>query len=648
MLPAVQTAPRSPGVDEHADAPDAEDEGVGVPRGGDLPEGSTEGRRRSRLALVVLVALLAVPLAVALGVLHEPRWYPAGDHAQTELRVRDVGTENPPLTGLGGRIGVFGPDQGSHPGPLSFWTLSVPYRLLGASGWALQAATALLHLVAMGLTLWLARRRGGLALLVGTAVVLVVLAHAYGGYALTLPWNPYLPVLWWMTFLFGVWSLLCGDLPVAPVTVFAGSFCMQTHISYAGLVGALAALSAATAAYWIYVRRRDRPAFRRSMRWTALGVVVGAVVWFPRVPEQTTGSQGGNLGTIIEHFGDSPEETIGLGQGLELVLANLDPWHLLTEPVIEGQSFLGGPVLPGALLLAAWAAAVVVSWRLRHLTLLRLHGLLAVVVVLAVVSASRIFGPPWVYLALWTWGICASLVIAVGWSVAALAARVGPGRPRPRLATAGVVGAAVVLVALTARSTVDAAYTEEFQPELSASAAELVPETIEALEEGSAPGSGGDGPYLVSWEDPIYLGGRGFALFNELDREGFDVGMTRFFRAAVTRHRVVAPTEATAEIHVAVGPDIEGWRARPGFEEVAYHDPAGPAGRAEYERLRAEVTEELGAQGRSELTRLFEEAPAGFLSEEGLSDELLGRVERMIELGLPAAVFVGPPTGTDA
>lgn len=64
--------------------------------------------------------------------------------AQTELRVRDVWSSHPPLIGLGGRIGPVGADQGSHPGPLSFWVLSPFYQLLGGDAWALKAATAAL------------------------------------------------------------------------------------------------------------------------------------------------------------------------------------------------------------------------------------------------------------------------------------------------------------------------------------------------------------------------------------------------------------------------------------------------------------------------------------------------------------------------
>src|SRR5262249_44048891 len=81
--------------------------------------------------------LLASPLMVTVGVLHDPRWYPLLDLAQTEMRVRDVFSAHSPLIGLPGRLGTFA-HQGSHPGPLSFYALWPFYRLFGASAWALQ------------------------------------------------------------------------------------------------------------------------------------------------------------------------------------------------------------------------------------------------------------------------------------------------------------------------------------------------------------------------------------------------------------------------------------------------------------------------------------------------------------------------------
>ena len=94
------------------------------------------GGRRPHAALVIaiLVALLALPLVVALIALRHPRWYPLLDMAQTEIRIRDVASSHPPLIGLAGRIGTYGPDGGSHPGPISFYAIWPFYQLFGASG----------------------------------------------------------------------------------------------------------------------------------------------------------------------------------------------------------------------------------------------------------------------------------------------------------------------------------------------------------------------------------------------------------------------------------------------------------------------------------------------------------------------------------
>ena len=163
-----------------------------------------------------MLAAIAVPLGVALAVLRSPRWYPLLDMAQTELRVRDVASSHPPLIGLAGRIGTFA-QQGSHPGPLSFWALWPFYEIFGANSWALEAAGVALNLLAVGLALWLAYRRGGPALLLGVGTALALLTRALGAEVLTQPWNPYIPIMWWFAFLLAVWSVACDDLPAAAV-----------------------------------------------------------------------------------------------------------------------------------------------------------------------------------------------------------------------------------------------------------------------------------------------------------------------------------------------------------------------------------------------------------------------------------------------
>jgi hypothetical protein len=87
-------------------------------------------------SVLVVGFLLAVPLILTCTWLYaNDRWAPVLDLAVTELRVRDVGTAHTPLVGLFGRFGPMGNDQGSHPGPLSFYLLAPVYRLLGGSYW---------------------------------------------------------------------------------------------------------------------------------------------------------------------------------------------------------------------------------------------------------------------------------------------------------------------------------------------------------------------------------------------------------------------------------------------------------------------------------------------------------------------------------
>jgi hypothetical protein len=379
----------------------------------------------------------------------------------------------------------------------------------------------------------------------------------------------------------------------------------------------------------------------------AIGSALGALLWFPPIAEQVTGSQGHNLSVIYDHFGNPPEEPVGLRSGADVVLGTLNPRMLLTEPVIDGRIFIAGPIAPGILLLVTWLAAVAVAWRLRHGILLRLHALLAVVLAVGVVSAARIFGPLFGYLALWGWGIGALLVLAVAWSFGALGMQLLTTRERSaagsRLVPVGAVVATVVVVALATRATVDAADAEDLRAELRERAAVLVPDTVDALADGSAPGTGRDGRYLVSSSDSWYGGAGGFTLFNELDREGFDVGNPPTLQYAFTRHRVLDAGEATAEIHLAVGPDIDVWAARPDARRLAHFDPAGPDGRAEYERLEALVVTELRANGAPDADDFVNVNPFAFPFRTDLSEPGKQRVRRLIELGRASAVFVAPP-----
>ncbi|GIU90793.1 MAG: hypothetical protein KatS3mg010_1892 [Acidimicrobiia bacterium] len=260
--------------------------------------------------------------------------------------------------------------------------------------------------------------------MLATAAALAVLMHAYGAYLLTLPWNPYLPVLWWVVFLLAVWSITLDDLAMLPVAVFAGSFAMQTHIPYLGLVGGVGACTVAWLA-WRARRVRAEPAFGRALVRYGLGaVVLFAVVWAPPVVDEIV-HEPGNITTIREHFGDPPEEPVGLATGVESLLTQMNPWRLVSQTLVDDARArpVSGSPWPGALLLAGFAVSAATAIGLRHRRLVALHAVLGVAIALGVVSAARIFGFVWYYLLLWAWGLAALVLLAIGWTVVASARR---------------------------------------------------------------------------------------------------------------------------------------------------------------------------------------------------------------------------------
>jgi len=589
------------------------------------------------------VAVLAVPLVVALGAIREPTPHSLGDIAQAEMRVRDVPSRHPPLIGLPGRIGPP-EDQGSHPGPLSSYALWPSYRLLGETTWALDAAGVVLHVAAIGMALWLAARRGGGRLVLAVAALLGVLTAAYGGGLLTEPWNPYLPVLWWFAFLLAAWSVLCDDLPMLPVAAVTGSFCAQTHLPYAGLVAATSAVVVLVTVAAVVRRPRWAGARHDLLRWGIVAVLVALVAWLPPLLDQFVGS-GGNLSTIADFLRNPPDEALGLRLGVEVLLDRLNPWTFLTRGVEPRDIITSGTVLPGLAVLAAWGLGVLTAWRLRHRTLLRLHLVVGTALVAGAVSIGRIFGFPATYLVLWLWGITALTLLATGWSLALLAGRLLPPPARRPAAAVGTVALLAVLVGFAGASTVDATHTDVAHPDLDRTFDAVIGPTVRHLEDGSVPGGGRQGRYLVRWEGDVNGLSLADALLVELERDGFNVGAAPDNGVRVRAHRTIDPADATAEVQLATGLAVARWQARPAFRQVAYDDPRTPAQRRDA-GLQERTVAHLRATGLDDLA----DAVAADDLVTALADERLAvgdrrALTRVAAIPRPVAIFVGPVAG---
>jgi hypothetical protein len=82
---------------------------------------ATPGRRvhwLERYGVYIAIALVLLPLVVALISLIGTHWPPSSDDAVEVLRIRDVGTRHTPLVGMDSRL------RWSDPGPFLFWVLA--------------------------------------------------------------------------------------------------------------------------------------------------------------------------------------------------------------------------------------------------------------------------------------------------------------------------------------------------------------------------------------------------------------------------------------------------------------------------------------------------------------------------------------------
>ncbi len=353
---------------------------------------------RSLLAGAAVLALAPI-IAAAVSVAGR-EWYPASDVAIQLLQIDDVGGPHTPLTGAHSRYGW------DHPGPLQSWLLAPFDWLFGVTG--VLVGVALLNAAAVAGALVVARRRGGVTLTVLVASVLLVLTLANGTDLFINPWNPWVAVLPFFTYLLLAWSLADGDVVVLPWLVGVGTYIVQAHVSYAPLVlgaGLVAALMA-----W----RAPRSAHGGGVRMPVLiALGTGVVLWLPPLVQQLF-SDDGNLTAIIEFFRDPPEAQAGWRLAWGIMGTELGPpgaW--LAGDELGAFGVLPSGTVPSVLLIAATVAAGLVASRRGSPSAGRLALLVAAACVLGVVATSRITGLIGTYLVRWWWVLAAVVWLSI-------------------------------------------------------------------------------------------------------------------------------------------------------------------------------------------------------------------------------------------
>lgn len=512
---------------------------------------------------VVLVA--SVPFVVVIASALGAHWFPSGDDALELLRIRDVGGPHTPLLGAWSRWGW------AHPGPALFWVLA-PFERVGGNDGVL-VGVALLGWASVVGSLLLARMIGGIRFLAVVAMGLAVLVHGLGLTVLFDPWNPSVPLLpFLVTTLLVLAAITTGSWWLVGAFA-AGTFVVQAHAGYLGLVGALLFAGLVVVAL-------------RNWRAAAAAVGVGAVLWLPAVVEQL-GHDPGNLGLLARYVRSSGTPHAGWSVAIRTLGTHLRPWGPWVtdhEYARDGLERLTAPWF-AVIVVAALLGLTVLAAR-RGLRTSAVTGAVALGLVgVGVVTSSRITGLYVPYLLGW-WRVISALVwIALVWIVVELVARRAPSVTDRTVAV--VAGLALVVGAVAALVRAPASVP---QPEISTAVGHVGPATLAAVPRSR--------PVLVRGREAQGVDGSAQALFAYLEPRRPNVryssGPGRVLQFG--RRRLVAPGTPVRELTISTVPTLDpDWRPPPGTRVIARWDALGPAERARARRLQRRVARAVGA-----------------------------------------------------
>ncbi len=207
--------------------------------------------------LLTLAAGLAaaIPVIAATVKAVHAGWVPIADRGIIATRAHDVLTSHPPLVGQYTLAGEVTGRVTHSLGPMLFWLLALPAHYGSDAGMTVTMG-AVNTLCILGCVA-LARRRGGRALMVMTALAIALMCQSLAAEAFHDIWNPSAGLLPFTLLIFLCWSLACGEYRLLPLTVLVASFVVQTHLTYLPPTLALLAVGlGGLAAEWSARRRR--------------------------------------------------------------------------------------------------------------------------------------------------------------------------------------------------------------------------------------------------------------------------------------------------------------------------------------------------------------------------------------------------------
>ena len=419
--------------------------------------------RRQALVAVALVLLVVAPFVASILRARSLHWLPSGDDALIGLRSWDVLSSHRPLIGQGSTTHLYGHDGGtSHPGPIQFYVLAVPIRVLGPAPGMLLTSAAV-NLAAVLVAAWVVFRRAGPAVAAWAVVLLSLVLWSEGTAILSDPISSNAGGIPLLALAALAWAVVDGDVRLLPLGAVVGSWVAQQHLAIVVPAAALVLYAAVGVAVLAVVRRRSRAADPlavldppRLWPWVVAAAGLSLLLWSPVIWQQLTGDPG-NLTAVAEYARVSDSPTLGSMAAVRQAIRTVGFPPLLLRSDLTGRSFSVGPLGPlevvvGVASYVTLVATVVVAWtRRRALALLALTALVLAVAgtyngstIPDSVEAYRINFYRWEFVVAWlAW-------VALGWgsalAVRSLLAR--RGRRVPAFVPRWAPALAVVLVAI--------------------------------------------------------------------------------------------------------------------------------------------------------------------------------------------------------
>lgn len=578
------------------------------------------GRPRMTATLGALV--IGIPAMVAVIRLAGQHWYPTGDFAHTELMVRSI-PQHPPLVGVAARVGDGLLDQGSTPGPSMAYLLYPLYLLGGRTSLSLVGAVVVLHVLAVGLSLYVTWFLGGWRAVWAIGLGFSLLVRSLAPDFFLEPWNVWVPLLAFALFVLLIWGVLLGHRWMFLGAVGVGTHCVQTHVSYIPLVVGLLVL-----ATFVLVVNSTTDSRGGWSRWSPLIASVGllAVMWMPPFIEQFTNSPG-NLGRLWRHFSNPTESMVGFVSAARAMAGEFNllgpflvgPGHLPTEsPNYWGT--LGFVVVVGV--------GIAASRRARDQRILTLQEVLLVTTFIGFFATVRIFGTFYEYVIRWMWVLAMLWIVVSIWAIVSAIADTGSRRV--------VMSLGCVLSALLLVTSASVAASPPLERD-----SRVVGDLADQLERSLDPAH----VYLLRWHDPAALGGTGFGVLLAMEKRGFPLYVDAWAGVAAQKHRVREVSETDAVLCLESGAEnIERFAARRDVRFVADADPRTDSEMQESSDLRKMIEEELRRTGRSDLLEVLDSqyGHTRVLTDPSLAPELYDLVQRYNDLRLPTAMFVAP------